>query len=448
MGSVELKQNPSERSRPSPAAAALTTTLPAEPRPRPCVAVLGLACIDIVAVLDAYPSRDTKNVTKERHLFGGGNGATVAIALARLFGSSRRSCDRLSPLGQQLSSPKGQGGEECVRFAVPLFGDSDGDFVRAELTEHHIDTALYADFRPAGRTGSSYIILDEATKSRTIFHTPQEPRELRWNAEMAEAFLGEGQNVKCLFTDGRFEQTALKFLELARGRKIPVLMDCERLRSPETVQMLDYCSVVSCSETFLAILRQNEERAHLVSEGSSQQQDNAVERAVDKKGKIQKAAEELCWFARRSSTKKARTTDCGAVAGGTQVQVPLEFAVVTLGEHGVVCYDMAPPGRVFHVPSWVPSGQVVVDTCGAGDAFNGGLVFAYAQGRWSVLEMVLFAIAVAGHSVTALGARTALPTLDEEWPQCGTFSFREAMDRIHCDRTIESAVELLENVNR
>jgi ribokinase len=54
----------------------------------------------------------------------------------------------------------------------------------------------------------------------------------------------------------------------------------------------------------------------------------------------------------------------------------------------------------------------VVETTGAGDAFNGGLAAALARGK-SPLEAVRFANAVAGISVTRPGTAPSMPTLSE-----------------------------------
>ncbi|MEA2527419.1 MAG: ribokinase, partial [Thermomicrobiales bacterium] len=53
-----------------------------------------------------------------------------------------------------------------------------------------------------------------------------------------------------------------------------------------------------------------------------------------------------------------------------------------------------------------------VDSAGAGDAFAGGIAYAMAL-RWDWPQALRFANAVAGLSTRALGAQTALPTLDE-----------------------------------
>jgi ribokinase len=54
----------------------------------------------------------------------------------------------------------------------------------------------------------------------------------------------------------------------------------------------------------------------------------------------------------------------------------------------------------------------VVETTGAGDAFNGGFAVALARGMDPV-EAVRFGCAVAGISVTRPGTAPSMPTLPE-----------------------------------
>lgn len=81
--------------------------------------------------------------------------------------------------------------------------------------------------------------------------------------------------------------------------------------------------------------------------------------------------------------------------------------VVTLGANGVLYRDR---GRSLHVPV-VRAGEVV-ETTGAGDAFNGGFALALAEGR-SVEDALRFGNATAGLSVTRPGAAAAMPARAE-----------------------------------
>lgn len=82
-------------------------------------------------------------------------------------------------------------------------------------------------------------------------------------------------------------------------------------------------------------------------------------------------------------------------------------AIVTLGENGALVHE---PGRSEHVAAF--SAGPVVETTGAGDAFNGGLAVALSRGM-DAFQAARFASAVAGISVTRPGTAPSMPTLGE-----------------------------------
>lgn len=82
-------------------------------------------------------------------------------------------------------------------------------------------------------------------------------------------------------------------------------------------------------------------------------------------------------------------------------------AVITLGERGVL-YRSA-QGSI-HMPAFAAG--PVVETTGAGDAFNGGFATALAQGA-PIEDALRFGCAVAGLSVTRAGAAASMPSRAE-----------------------------------
>ncbi len=82
-------------------------------------------------------------------------------------------------------------------------------------------------------------------------------------------------------------------------------------------------------------------------------------------------------------------------------------ALITLGENGVLLHSAS---QSLHIPA-VKAGPVV-ETTGAGDAFNGGFAYALAEGK-APLSAARFACAVAGISVTRKGTAPSMPTLAE-----------------------------------
>jgi ribokinase len=95
----------------------------------------------------------------------------------------------------------------------------------------------------------------------------------------------------------------------------------------------------------------------------------------------------------------------GAVAAAVR-QLGVEHAVITLGEQGVLADG--PAGRT-HLPAFEVA---VVDTTGAGDAFNGALAVALAERR-PFAEALRFASAAAALACTRRGAQPAMPTRAE-----------------------------------
>ncbi|MEO0915839.1 MAG: ribokinase [Pseudomonadota bacterium] len=78
-------------------------------------------------------------------------------------------------------------------------------------------------------------------------------------------------------------------------------------------------------------------------------------------------------------------------------------ALITLGENGAL---LVTSDHVAHVPA-VSAGPVV-ETTGAGDAFNGGFAVALSEGM-SPVDAVRFGAATAGISVTRAGTAPSMP---------------------------------------
>ena len=94
-------------------------------------------------------------------------------------------------------------------------------------------------------------------------------------------------------------------------------------------------------------------------------------------------------------------------AGRLLAQGVRKAVIVTMGGDGALVRD-ADGAR--HVPP-IDAGPVL-DTTGAGDAFNGGFAAALAEGR-TLDDALRFATAVAAISVTRMGAASAMPTRAE-----------------------------------
>ena len=90
------------------------------------------------------------------------------------------------------------------------------------------------------------------------------------------------------------------------------------------------------------------------------------------------------------------------------LQRGIDTVVITLGEKGAYVRNSV---INQHVPAFDMGGKVL-ETTGAGDAFNGGFAYALAEGL-SLIEAVRFGSATAAISVTRLGTAPAMPVNSE-----------------------------------
>jgi ribokinase len=102
-----------------------------------------------------------------------------------------------------------------------------------------------------------------------------------------------------------------------------------------------------------------------------------------------------------------KTADDAKKAGDVFLRKGAKAALITLGEAGSYLHS---PTQSVLVPAF--KAGPVVETTGAGDAFNGGLAAALADGA-SALEAARFGSAVAGISVTRAGTAPSMPNRKE-----------------------------------
>jgi len=94
-------------------------------------------------------------------------------------------------------------------------------------------------------------------------------------------------------------------------------------------------------------------------------------------------------------------------AGDVFLDKGVRTALITLGENGALLHSRA---SSLHIPAF--NAGPVVETAGAGDAFNGGFSAAIARGD-APEAAARFGCAVAGISVTRPGTAPSMPTLAE-----------------------------------
>ena len=102
------------------------------------------------------------------------------------------------------------------------------------------------------------------------------------------------------------------------------------------------------------------------------------------------------------------TVDQAEAAAKIFLSRGVKTAVITLGELGVYVRNSE---ISQHIPAF-DMGDKVLETTGAGDAFNGGFAHALADGM-SLIEAIRFGSATAAISVTRLGTAPAMPFNNE-----------------------------------
>ncbi|GIM06443.1 hypothetical protein Vretimale_10760 [Volvox reticuliferus] len=162
---------------------------------------MGSCGVDYLASVAAYPRPDEKLRTEKLETQGGGNCANALTAAARLG---------LAPT-----------------IVTKIGGDGLGDGIISELHRDGIDTAhvLRAEGHPSPFT---YIIVDRQGGTRTCIHTPGAPLEPSEMDDRRIASILDGAAL--VYFDGRLTEAAVLLARAARLRKIPVLVEAERLR--------------------------------------------------------------------------------------------------------------------------------------------------------------------------------------------------------------------------
>ncbi|HEY6630380.1 MAG TPA: ribokinase [Rhizobiaceae bacterium] len=244
-----------------------------------------------------------------------------------------------------------------VTFLTRLGRDPFADMARATWKEAGVKAAVIET--PQSYTGAAYIFVEEATGNNAIIVCPGAASLISPADIEAHAALIRSAGVFVTQLEQPID-AALRALEIAREAGVTtVLNPAPAARLPGRIYELSDYFTPNETET-----------------------------------------EELTGL-------KVETLDDARRAGDRLLAMGVGTAIVTLGEKGALLHAR---GQSEHVAA-VRAGPVV-ETTGAGDAFNGGLAAALARGT-SPLEAVRFACAVAGISVTRPGTAPSMPTRAE-----------------------------------
>ena len=110
----------------------------------------------------------------------------------------------------------------------------------------------------------------------------------------------------------------------------------------------------------------------------------------------------------RDLKNKITTEEDIKIAGREFLKKGVKNIIITLGERGVY---FANENEEYFIDALKLKDEVI-DTTGAGDAFNGAFVVALAN-ELKYKEALQFANKVAGISTTRLGAASSMPNLKE-----------------------------------
>ncbi len=107
------------------------------------ILAVGIATIDIINTIEAYPAEDSEVRASGQQRCRGGNATNTLVVLSQL-------------------------GHQC-RWAGVLVNEPDADIVLADLKKHHVDTQD-CRYLNQGKMPTSYISRSEKTGSRSIVH--------------------------------------------------------------------------------------------------------------------------------------------------------------------------------------------------------------------------------------------------------------------------------------
>lgn len=202
---------------------------------------LGIAAVDFIATVEAYPKPDDKIRSTSLSVMGGGNAANSLTACRRL-------------------------GVECS-LVTKLGQDDNGDLIRKELNSDGVDTSLCVS--KAGLDSPfTYILVDTSTQTRTCIHTPIQ-EDLLPDELPADVLDG----VSVVHLDGRNTLAAAALAERANKAKIPVVLDIEKVR-PDIEKVLPLADYIITNTQYPQIFKEGasteEGMAALLEHGRAQ----------------------------------------------------------------------------------------------------------------------------------------------------------------------------------
>ncbi len=244
-----------------------------------------------------------------------------------------------------------------VHFISKLGEDAFADLALKTWADAGVTPAISRD--PDSYTGAAYIFIEEATGDNAIIVSPGAARNIGPADIDAQADLIARSSVFVTQLEQPID-AALRALKIAKEAGVATVLN-PAPAAPLPDEIFALCDYVTPNET---------ETAELTG-------------------------------------TPVETIDQAKEAGDKLLDKGVGTAIVTLGENGALIHGA---DGSSHVPAF--DAGAVVETTGAGDAFNGGFAVALARGADPV-EAARFGCATAGISVTRPGTAPSMPDLNE-----------------------------------
>ena len=244
-----------------------------------------------------------------------------------------------------------------VHFITRLGVDPFADMARDTWARAGVVPQVTVD--PDSYTGAAYIFVEEATGNNAIIIAPGAAGRISVADVDAQAERIAGASVFVTQLEQPME-AAHRALTIARAAGVRTILN-PAPAAPISDAMLALCDIATPNES---------------------EAEGITGIAVTNLDSAKRAAGALC----------ARGVGC---------------AIVTLGENGALYHDAT---QTVHIPAF--NAGPVVETTGAGDAFNGGLATALAEGM-DPIAAVRFGCATASISVTRPGTAPSMPSRAE-----------------------------------
>ncbi|CAH9073684.1 unnamed protein product [Cuscuta europaea] len=355
-------------------------SIPSLPENRIVLGV-GSTLVDFLAAVASYPKPDDKIRSTSFEVQGGGNAGNALTCAARLG---------LDP-----------------RIISKVANDSQGKGILDELDEDGVDTSFMV-VSNGGNSPFTYVIVDNQMKTRTCIHTPGNPPMIPEDLSQSN-LMSAIDGARVVYFDGRLHETAFVVAKEASTRRIPILIDAERIREGLD-GLLNFASYVVCSAEFpQAWSNAPTLPSALVS---------MLLRLPNLKFVVVTLGEEGCIMLETAEPESAQFEEIDVddlyerLKEKKDVNVTIPTCITShptkLQAKGIGTMS----GKLLvGTAEKIPSSELV-DTTGAGDAFIGAVLYSICADM-PPEKMLTFAAQVAAIGCRSLGARAGLPYHDD-----------------------------------